>query len=361
MVGHEVHGADDEFEHRLRYEVVEVDSHPTGLDALATAGDLPFVFEAGLDVDAEKSVAVGTGARASSPALDPEEVVEQRHHEVVVEAALAVADHEGDDREPIGVRVAENLDVRIGRPRFDGSADERLLPLPDGIDSNAFLEGEDEPRPDGPDDARCTALLAMLDVVQVAVGVGVDVGDGAAPGDGGHPIGEQLSPGHEQPGGAGSTDHLVGADERRVLVGQRIGRIDRGHGDSDVRGGRGCVPERKRPVAVQQRGHRRGVGRDAGHVGGCGERPDLERPIGVGSQRLLQCGEIDVAVRILGDNDHVGDRLTPGELVAVVLERPDEDDRSLARRDVAAQPVTVIEVLGDSHPEHPRHQVDGTC
>ena len=42
-------------------------------------------------------------------------------------------------------------------------------------------------------------------------------------------------------------------------------------------------------------------------------------------------GEVDVAVGVLADRDDVGDRLAPGQLVGVVLVRPDEHDRPLGR------------------------------
>ena len=49
----------------------------------------------------------------------------------------------------------------------------------------------------------------------------------------------------------------------------------------------------------------------------------------------LERGEVDVAVGVLGDDDDVGDRLAPRQLVRVVLERADEDHRSLFGGDVA--------------------------
>ena len=53
------------------------------------------------------------------------------------------------------------------------------------------------------------------------------------------------------------------------------------------------------------------------------------------SQLVLEVLEIDAAVGVLTDRDDVGDRLSPWELVRVVLVRADEDDGALARARVA--------------------------
>jgi hypothetical protein len=85
--GDEPDGLDDVGARRVADEVVEVDPHPAGLDALAAAGDLGLELVGAVEVDAEQPVPVGTGARAAAARLDPEQVVEQRHHEVVVQVA----------------------------------------------------------------------------------------------------------------------------------------------------------------------------------------------------------------------------------------------------------------------------------
>ena len=43
----------------------------------------------------------------------------------------------------------------------------------------------------------------------------------------------------------------------------------------------------------------------------------------------LELAEVDVAVGVLADHHHLGDRLAPGQLVGVVLERPGEHHRPL--------------------------------
>ena len=54
---------------------------------------------------------------------------------------------------------------------------------------------------------------------------------------------------------------------------------------------------------------------------------------------LGQLVEVDVAVRVLVDDDDVGDRLPPGELVGVVFVGPEEHHRPLRGRDRLGEPV----------------------
>ena len=79
---------------------------------------------------------------------------------------------------------------------------------------------------------------------------------------------------------------------------------------------------------------------------------------GVLDERALETGQVDPPVRVLADRDDVGDGLTPGQLVAVVLVGADEDDRSLVGRDVRAQRVAVVEVGRDPELEDVDELVD---
>ena len=72
------------------------------------------------------------------------------------------------------------------------------------------------------------------------------------------------------------------------------------------------------------------VGDDAGDVRRGGEGADLARSMRVAAQFLLEVLEVDATVTVLGDRDDVGARLTPRQLVGVVLVGPDEDDRPRA-------------------------------
>ena len=193
---HEVDRLDDVLEDGLGDEVVERDARPAGLDALAPAThDLALVLVRALEVDAEQPVAVGAGARAAAAGLDPEQVVEQGDDVVVVQIApRAPVDDERHDREPVGLEVAEDADVRVLRPALDGAAPEVLLVRVDHVDADGLLELEDETGADRLDDRRSAALLAHDGVVEVAVLGRPDVGDGAATHDVGHAIREQLAP-----------------------------------------------------------------------------------------------------------------------------------------------------------------------
>ena len=72
----------------------------------------------------------------------------------------------------------------------------------------------------------------------------------------------------------------------------------------------------------------------------------------------IEGGEVDPAVGVLGDLDDVGDRLAPGQLVRVVLVRPDEHHRPLALRDVRSQAVAGVDVGRQSEVEARDERVD---
>ena len=74
---------------------------------------------------------------------------------------------------------------------------------------------------------------------------------------------------------------------------------------------------------------------------------------------LVELAEVDVAVGVLADHHHIGDRLPPGQLVGVVLVRPDEHHRPLPRRDPVRQPVAVVQVGRDAQVEDADELVDG--
>ena len=79
-------------------------------------------------------------------------------------------------------------------PGRDRPAQVPLLLLADRVGADRLLELEDQAGADRLDDRRGAALLAVGDVVEVAVVVVVDVGDGAAARHVRHPVGEQLAP-----------------------------------------------------------------------------------------------------------------------------------------------------------------------
>ena len=100
------------------------------------------------------------------------------------------------------------------------------------------------------------------------------------------------------------------------------------------------------------------VGHDAGHVGRGREAADPERAVREPGELVGKLREVDLAVAILVDRDHVRDRLAPWQLVAVVLVGADEHDRALVRRDVLPEPPVVREVRGEAQLEHVDQAVD---
>ena len=120
LIRHEIHRIQDEGEHRLGQEIREVHADPAGLDALAPEGDLLLELARRGDVDAEQAMSVWTGARAAPARLDPEEIVQERHHEVVMQIA-APCRTTNDTIDSRGqVVTAEHLDRRV-RPPTDAA------------------------------------------------------------------------------------------------------------------------------------------------------------------------------------------------------------------------------------------------
>ncbi len=113
-------------------------------------------------------------------------------------------------------------------------------------------------------------------------------------------------------------------------------------------------------MLVQQGADRGAVGDDAGDVRRGREGADLEGAGGILLQSFSQDRQRDVPVEVLGDDDDVGDRLAPRQLVGVVLVGADEDDRPGLRRDVPAEVMGVLEGAGDAQAEDPDELVDGT-
>jgi hypothetical protein len=230
--------------------------------------------------------------------------------------------------------------------------------LADHLDADGLFELEHESGSDRLDDGRSPAFLPMFHAVVVAVLERVDVHDRPATRYGRHPVAAEFAPHDEDAGGPRSTDELVRRDEDRVLAGERVLGTSRIHLDVDV--GRGCceVPERQGAKAMEQIRDRAGVAHDSSDVRRRRERTDLQRAIGVLPQLLLELSQVDVAIRVLVNRDHVGDRLPPRELVRVMFERSDEDDRSLLGRDGRRESVLVVEIGRHPQPQDAGHLVD---
>ena len=214
---------------------------------------------------------------------------------------LGARHHERHDRQPLGVEVAEDLDVRLVLPRLDRAAQVALLVRADHVDADRLLELEHQAGPDRLDDRRRAALLAVHRVVEVAVLGRVDVGDRAAARHVGHPVAQQLAADDQHAGRARPADELVRAEEDRVLVrtaGPRRGRrTSRSRRTARRRRSPRTTARRARCSSAEMRVR---VADDAGDVAGGRERADLQRPVGVlDAARASSCGEVDVAVGVL--------------------------------------------------------------
>ena len=216
--GDQVDRIQDVVEHPLGEEVVEVHPHPARLDALASGGDLAFELVRPIQIDAEEPVPVRARARAAAPRLDPEQVVQERHDEVVVQVPLLVAHDERHDRQPRQVVAPEDLDIGVLLPPMHRTVGERLLARADRLGADGLLELEHEARPDRLHDRGRAAFLTVLDVIEVPVLRRVHVRDRAAAGDARHAVAEEVPARDEHPRGARPAHELVRRDEHGILV-----------------------------------------------------------------------------------------------------------------------------------------------
>ena len=132
-------------------------------------------------VDAKQPVSVRACARAAAAGLDPEQVVEQRDDEVVVQVPPARGAHdERHDRQPFRLQVAQDLDGRLLAPGTDGTPQAVLLVGTHHLHPHGRLQLEYQTGADRLDDGRGAAHLALGRVVEVPVLAGVDVGHGCA-------------------------------------------------------------------------------------------------------------------------------------------------------------------------------------
>src|SRR5690606_2313050 len=123
----ERHGIQHELERRLTDEVVEVDAHPARFHTLTTALNLTLELHRGFEVDPQQPMTIWARAAAAAACLDPEQVIEKRDAEVVVEVAFTMAKYERHDGEAPCVRVAEDANVRVVSPAVDGTSDETFF------------------------------------------------------------------------------------------------------------------------------------------------------------------------------------------------------------------------------------------
>ena len=219
-----------------------------------------------------------------------------------------VAQAERHDGQALELGVAEDLDLRVGRPRAQRAPGEVVLAPADLVGADGVLEREGEARAHGLHDGGRAALLADRRVGVVGVPGRADEEDRPAAGDRGHAVAHEPALGHEHARRAGAADELVRRDEDRVLVGERPVRDVRRrvHVDRQVRAGGGVVPARLRAVAVQRDRDLVDVGHDAGDVRRGREAADLHPAVGVAAQLVLEVLDVDAALVVLADGDDVG-------------------------------------------------------
>ena len=199
-------------------EVVEVDPGPAGLDPVAAVPDLLAEGVRAGRADGQQPVPVRAGAGAAAAGLDAEQVIQQRDDEVVVQVPGAVADAEGDDRQPRGGAAAEDLDAGAVLPAVQHVPPQLLFAGGDQVGADRLLEREDQAGPDGFDDGGGAALLARDRVLQIPVADGVDEHHGPAARGGRHRVADQVAAHHQDAGGLRAAGELVRGQEHRVLV-----------------------------------------------------------------------------------------------------------------------------------------------
>ena len=107
-----------------------------------------------------------------------------------------------------------------------------------------------------------------------------------------------------------------------VLVSQagvRVADQDWIHVDLHIRRSRGVVEHRKSVVLVEQDGDIVDGGAHTGDIAGSGESTNLDESVLVGQQLAFQIDQVDTCGRIVSDGNNIGNTLTPGQKVRVVL------------------------------------------
>src|SRR5262249_47665685 len=137
----------------LAREVVEAQTQERELCAEVACRRLTVHPRRPLAIDRVEAVHVPACAEAAAPCLDAEEVVEERGDEVrVQEPAARIAQTERQDREPLELRIPEDLDPWVRTQRRKRALCEVRLAAPDLVDADGLLQCEHEPCPDRLDD-----------------------------------------------------------------------------------------------------------------------------------------------------------------------------------------------------------------
>ena len=167
------------------------------------------------------------------------------------------------------------------------------------------------------------------------------------PGHARHGVVEQVATRDQHARRPRSADELVRREEDRVLV-VELGRPRR----------RDAAPSPPRRRARRPRSPRRTAPRSDGactEIARVSDRMPVtfdaaeKLPIFTGRsacslQRAFERLQVDPTVVVLGDLDHVGDRLAPRQLVGMVLVWADEHDGPLGRRDPISELIPSVEI-----------------
>jgi hypothetical protein len=107
-----------------------------------------------------------------------------------VEQPALVTDAEREDRQPFGIKAADDLDPRVPGPRVQRAPDEAVLERADPVGADGVLQLEHEAGADRLDDRGRAALFAVNRIAVIPVAGRRHERDGAAAGDGGNTVPE---------------------------------------------------------------------------------------------------------------------------------------------------------------------------
>mmetsp|Transcript_5630 Transcript_5630/g.7819 ORF Transcript_5630/g.7819 Transcript_5630/m.7819 type:complete len:415 (-) Transcript_5630:367-1611(-) len=284
-----------------------------------------------MGVDPEQQLREGPRAHAAASGLHPEQIVEQRGHEVEVQEPVSAANEEGEDGQVAarlfvvgGAGAAQHGEVGDGgQSGVEGLRQPQLLRLDPG-GPHGLLHIHREAHLHVPQQLRGACLLALLQVGQVPVVAFRDVEHRAAARRGGGVFQgrQQRLLRHQHPGAARAAEEFVPREEERVLVCEGSEGVAGQHGvhvHLHIGGRRGVVEHRIGPVAMQQDGHLVHVREDARHVAAGREGPHLDRPGLVALQLAQEVRQAHPGHAAVRHDHHLGGGLSPWQQVGMVL------------------------------------------
>ena len=148
MLGDEVDRFDQVPELGLSREVGERQPEESRPEAAGAGHRRALERRGPLGIDSGQAVDVRRRAEASAARLDPEEVVEEGDDEARVQHRVGapgqrVTDTQREDSHAVELRVARDLEARIGRPGGERPPDEPALELRDRFRADLLPQGKD--------------------------------------------------------------------------------------------------------------------------------------------------------------------------------------------------------------------------